>query len=525
MAWMRLRIARRAIAVAVFCLAALPFLDLHGRLPDALGDALYWTQVVPSLIRLSEALGWAAAGCLLVLALTLVFGRVYCSTLCPLGTLQDLVSRLARRRRSRHGLRFRYERPRNGLRFGLLAAVVAAALAGSLALVVLLDPFSIFARGMALLVRPVLVVANNLAGRALEAQGAYLLGPVEGVSPLGIAFVVSLAVLAVVVIMAARHGRRFCNTLCPVGTALGLISRLSLYRIRIDQERCTTCAHCAVACRAGCIDLKRKRVDFDRCVGCLDCIPVCSESGIGYVPVWAGGEVSATDPGRRALLAGALAWSAGLRPSPPRADEPNVPTNREPTRVPIKRAAAVSPPGTLSAERFSQTCTACYLCVSACPTQVIQPALLAYQGGGLLQPAMDYSAAYCTYECIRCGQVCPTGAIRAFSASEKKATRIGLVHFIEDNCVVVTDRTDCGACAEHCPTKAVRMVPYENDLTIPVLDTDVCVGCGACEFACPVRPHKAIYVDGEPEHLAAAPPRASAPPSAAGAGGDADFPF
>jgi formate hydrogenlyase subunit 6/NADH:ubiquinone oxidoreductase subunit I len=120
---------------------------------------------------------------------------------------------------------------------------------------------------------------------------------------------------------------------------------------------------------------------------------------------------------------------------------------------------------------------------------------------------MSYETAYCTYECTRCGQVCPTDAIRPLAVEDKKRSRIGSAHFIEDNCIVVTEKTACGACAEHCPTQAVHMVAYEGELRIPRLETGLCIGCGACEHVCPVRPHRAIYVDGEPRHQLAEAPR------------------
>jgi ferredoxin len=188
---------------------------------------------------------------------------------------------------------------------------------------------------------------------------------------------------------------------------------------------------------------------------------------------------------------------------------------------PARRPRPAAPPGAGSVARLNRTCTACQLCVAACPTRVLQPAFLQFGLAGLLQPRLDYAAAYCDYECVRCGEVCPTGAIRALSAAAKKRVQVGRVRFVEDLCIVVTEWTACGACAEHCPTGAVHMVPYEGDLTLPKLDNDVCVGCGACEHACPVVPIRAIVVDGEPVHLTAAPPRETRPPVHA----PEDFPF
>jgi ferredoxin len=132
--------------------------------------------------------------------------------------------------------------------------------------------------------------------------------------------------------------------------------------------------------------------------------------------------------------------------------------------------------------------------------------LLEYGFKGMMQPYMDYHTEYCNYECTICGEVCPTNAILKLTVDEKKLTQIGVVNLILEKCVVVTDNTACGSCSEHCPTQAVRMVPYSNGHTIPEIDPQYCIGCGACEHACPVLPHTAIFVDGNPVHKIAVAP-------------------
>ena len=535
----RLKPLRVLVSLAFLALTTTLFLDVQGLLPIGVRDTALYLQFVPSLIRFLEGPGWAAAGFLLVLGATLLAGRVYCSSVCPLGTLQDLISWAAgRQRRNPKAARYRYRRPSDRLHLGLLLATLASALGGSALLLVLLDPFSLYGRSAALLIHPAVAWGNNLAARGLESWGVYGLAPVTWKwADVGV-LAMTVTPLLLVAAMAVRHGRLFCNSLCPVGALLGLTSRLSLFKIRIDRGRCNTCAQCAVRCKAQCIDLKHKRVDFSRCVACFDCIPACPESGIGYCAAWsreAPAPPPPTDRRRRLLLGGALAWAAGLS-TPHRwceaAPAPSgAPRNLRPSRIPVIKTRAVAPPGVGTAARLNAICTACYLCVSACPTRVIQPALLAYGAKGLLQPHLDFGVGFCTHACVRCGEVCPTGAIRRLGAEPKKRVQMGQVQFIEDNCVVVTDRTACGACAEHCPTRAVFMVPYapEPRLTVPELDPEVCVGCGACEHACPVWPHKAIYVDGVAEQVLAQPPRETAPGSAPatplGPAEGPDFPF
>jgi ferredoxin len=530
---------RVLLALLFFAATAALFLDLEGRVPAVVSEATLYLQITPSLVRFTGALTWAAAGFAAVLLLTLLFGRVFCSTVCPLGTLQDIIISLAGRlARNRKRARFRYRKGQHLLAYGLLLVTLGTALAGSLLLVAQLDPFSHFGRVMGLLVRPLAVGANNLTVLTMESLGSYLLAPYDFALAHWQALLIPLATLGVLIWMSARHGRLFCNSLCPVGALLGLVSRFSLVRIRIDQARCNLCAKCSLRCKAECIHLKDKRVDFDRCVACFNCIPACPDSGIGYGLHWGSGtkplraedskrsrgassrrdrgavqlglDTALPDPvsaGRRRFLRRGFAGTLGLSAAAALSDEREWPRNAIPTEIPVLKQHPVAPPGAGSVGRFNGACTACQLCVSACPTQVLQPSLLSYGVSGFMQPRMVYELAFCTYECVRCAEVCPTDAIRPLALEAKKLTKIGEVRFIEDNCVVVAERTACGACAEVCPTQAVHMVPYEIELGIPELDTSICIGCGACEHACPTRPHRAIYVDGQPEHLIAEAPR------------------
>ncbi|HEX3024228.1 MAG TPA: 4Fe-4S dicluster domain-containing protein, partial [Chitinophagaceae bacterium] len=171
--------------------------------------------------------------------------------------------------------------------------------------------------------------------------------------------------------------------------------------------------------------------------------------------------------------------------------------------VAFKKNHPITPPGSVDVKRFNDSCTACQLCVSKCPSQVLQPTFTAYGIIGMMQPAMSFKQGYCNYHCIACSEICPTKAIVKISRKEKKTLQIGQVKFVKENCVVVTDGTNCGACSEHCPTQAVSMQPYKGDLNIPTINNELCVGCGGCEYICPVRPYRAIYVEGNPVHLQA----------------------
>ncbi len=496
---------RVGVSVAFFALIALLFLDFGNLLGPVAGEALY-LQFVPSLVKFMDAATLGAAGCIVIVILTLLFGRVYCSTICPLGTFQDVIGFAARKKVMRRG--FRFSMPHNVLRHAILAMTVLLLIAGSGFLLNLLDPFSVFGRILTNLVRPVILLANNAAAVALEQLGVYAL-PRERLATIAwFSTGFSLAMLALVAWLAARRGRLYCNTVCPVGALLGLLARVSLLRIAIDSGSCKDCLRCENVCKAGCIDLGRKRVDFSRCVGCWNCLAVCPRQGMRFQFRWRRrGSLPQPDPGRRDFLRNSGLYLLSFTGIPE--ETMRIIRNRR-TTVPVRRTSQVSPPGSGSIARFTATCTACHLCVSACPSRVLVPSFLEFGFLGIMQPRMDYRAGYCNYECTACLEICPSGAILPLAKQEKKLTQLGAAKFIKENCVVFTDNTACGACSEHCPTKAVSMVNYANPankpLTIPEVKPDYCIGCGACEHACPTRPYKAIFVDGHPVHRQAKKP-------------------
>jgi ferredoxin-type protein NapF len=217
-------------------------------------------------------------------------------------------------------------------------------------------------------------------------------------------------------------------------------------------------------------------------------------------------EIREFDPARRNIIAGSMATALiGLSPLAVLAQNRRRRGRRCSSPQEVVREFPVSPPGSLSHEHFNDACTACHLCVSACPTHVIKPSFLEYGLAGFMQPRLDYHANYCNFDCVVCSEVCPTGAIRPLSLDEKHILQLGKVVFVKQNCIVYTEGTDCGACSEHCPTKAVNMRPYKQKLFLPIVEPEICVGCGACEYACPTDP-KSIYVEGNPIHVDADKP-------------------
>jgi len=320
--------------------------------------------------------------------------------------------------------------------------------------------------------------------------------------------VVAMTLIAAVLFvwLTYRYGRWYCNRLCPTGAVLRLVALRPLFRMEFNNDLCTKCGVCAHVCPAGCIDIQAQQVEYSRCILCFECTARCPFDAISFTALSHRQQQqlspSAVEPDlnrRKALMAavGSLVAAAvggfgfSLRPLSAAApassaqDMPDLP---------------VLPPGSGSKRRYTRRCVSCHTCVSVCPTHVLQPSFFALGVSGFLQPVMDYKKAYCEWECNRCTQICPTGALEPLSISEKKRVQMGTVEFDQDRCVVFTDGTDCGACAEVCPTQAVRMVPYKNGLTQPQTETDICSGCGSCEYACPVDLPKAIFVVAHSQH-------------------------
>lgn len=207
-----------------------------------------------------------------------------------------------------------------------------------------------------------------------------------------------------------------------------------------------------------------------------------------------------TDKSKRNFLkAGILALVS--TPLITKANDPKVKQHNFELRGPI------SPPGSLSVDHLKGKCIGCQLCISTCPSKVLQPSFMQYGFTGMMMPLMDNTISFCNYECVKCTEVCPTGALVPLTAEQKKTTQIGRVFFNRNLCVVKKKEKSCGSCSEHCPTQAVYMVPYIKGLTIPETNTDICIGCGACEYACPVSdPHVAIYVIPNKVHQTALKP-------------------
>jgi len=482
---------RVLVSLAVAILITLAFLFFSNR-DNFFFSSFLKVQFVPALLGVFTGSAIILAS---LFILVLLFGRIYCSTLCPLGTLQDSIWRVSSLFRSKRGRRFKFSTPKKILRYSILAISAIPLLFGSSFVISLLDPYSNYGK-----------ISSEIISRSEQ----FLHNILSSVFPdsiffrtysqfIAISFFFALGFLILVVIMSAFRGRLYCNTICPVGTTLGFISKFAAFRPVINKESCNKCQLCISNCKSECIDLEKGEIDVSRCVACFNCMTVCKREAVSYKFMWGKRDVDNVFPakGRREALVtmGLLGSFIAVRA-----------ISRKNPSAPLNTSDGIAPPGALSIANLKSNCTACQACVSACPNGIIKPATGEYGINGLLMPVLSFEKHFCGYDCNVCSQVCPNGALIPLTLEEKKLTQIGQVRFYEDKCIVVTDNTACGACDEHCPTKAITMIPYgDKGLTIPIVDRDICIGCGGCEYVCPAT-EKAMLIEPTSVHMVAKKP-------------------
>lgn len=480
---------RIVLATLFFLGITLLFLNLG----DVLQPYLGWMaklQFLPAVLALNVLV---IVGLVL---LTLVFGRVYCSVICPMGVFQDLVSWISSKRKGK-GLRFKFSPEKKWLRYTVLALFVIALIAGVQMIVVLIAPYSAYGRMVQNLFAPAHLWGKDIAS-----------------------LVVAIVTFVLIAVLAWLSGRAWCNTICPVGTTLGLLSRFSLFRMVIDTEKCKGCHLCEKKCKASCIDSDNRKIDYSRCVACFNCVDNCNSGAIKYklaICSCKKSEKPATDQGRRAFLASSVVATGAIASKKLIATTAAITAGGSLAKAQKKvdgglaeilpkqkpqRAEVLTPFGSKSVRDFYKHCTACQLCVSACPNNVLRPSTSLEH---FMQPEMSFENGYCRPECTVCSQVCPAGAILPLTPEEKTAVHIGVARVNPELCVVNRDGVSCGNCARHCPAGAIMMVRKDpnnpNSPRIPAVNEERCIGCGACENLCPSRPISAIHVDGRSVHI------------------------
>ncbi len=487
---MTLRKIRIILAtVTMVCLTWL-FVDFTGTAQEI--SCIRW---IPKMQLVEAILAVNVVALLFVAVLTIIFGRIYCSIICPLGIMQDLFGWLGKKAKKN---RYTFSKAISWLRYTMLAIMVVAFFAGIGTVVQLLAPYSTFGLIATNILQPVYQAGNNVLAAIAEHYESYAFYHSEIWLRSAISLGIAIVMLVMLAVLAWRNGRTYCNTICPVGTVLSFLSRFSFMKIRFDEGKCKNCSLCTRNCKTSCIDFKTHTVDYSRCVTCGDCVNSCKHGALKYS--FATKKDDKQEPTRRSFLIGsALLTTAAMAQQKEKMMDGGLAEIQD--KVSPERQTPLTPPGSWSADNMEKRCTGCQLCISECPNQVLRPSSDLLH---LMQPVMSYELGYCRPECTRCSQVCPAGAIKPIKKEDKSSIQIGHAVWIKKNCIPLTDGVECGNCARHCPVGAIEMVPSDPDdeesPAVPAVNEARCIGCGACENLCPARPFSAIYVEGHEVH-------------------------
>ncbi len=441
---------------------------------------------------------------------TIIVGRFFCGWICPLGTLNQIVSRLKRTHSNAVEIkRNRWKSWQNTKYYILVGFMVAAIF--STAIIGLLDPISLITRSFTLSILPAFEYvlrsgidalrgipgASSVAGTLDIAVSRSISGFKQPYYKLSFLF----GTVFILVLLLNRYITRFwCRNICPLGALLGLASRLSIFGMEKEHDKCTHCNLCVLKCHGASEPQGGVKWLPSECLMCFNCQATCPENVIKFkfFPVQESIKGS-TDFSRRRLLTGAAFGAVAL------------PLMRSNIGLDVaNNPKLIRPPGVLEEKEFLKRCIRCGECMKVCPNNAIHPTLFEAGPEGIWTPTLVPRIGYCEYSCVLCGQVCPTGAIGRIDEDEKlgrktgEPIRIGTAFYDRGRCLPWAMNIECVVCEEHCPTspKAIKLVTEKaiqsngeiKTIRRPYMDPKLCIGCGICENKCPVVDRPAIYV-------------------------------
>ena len=441
-----------------------------------------------------------------VLLLTVFLGRVFCGFVCPLGTIHHVVSSIRPTLKGARMVEANQKTPSQKVKYFLLITLIVGGIIG-LNLVGLLDPISLLFRSLALAIFPGLGVGlKELFGAMANTdikiltQLSYwaedLISPLFGYSHQAYKTAWFVGLIFLIILFLNRIRPRFwCRVLCPLGALLGVFSRISILRLEKYEEKCTDCKLCTKSCQGAASPIPGQDWENAECVACFNCFDACPEDALSFKIRWSRKLNKKPDMGRRAVLGGLV---GGI--SVPLLGRLDGQVHK------VSDPRLIRPPGSLPEKDFLRLCQRCGLCMKVCPTNVINPTLTEAGMAGFWTPHLIMIQGYCEYTCTLCGSVCPTGAIKEISVKEKieRPIIIGLAYVDRGRCLPWSGNAPCIVCHEHCPTspKAIYLrketVPGPEgkriSVQLPYVDLGKCVGCGICEYKCPVKGRPAIRI-------------------------------